>query len=79
MCNNHFKEWLFNFLTPVCTNLVLVSEIKVVFSKSCPVVKINQVKSNYQDKGQCLSSSDTSEAAVLQLSNEDILQINEGG
>ena len=44
-----------------------------------PVIKINLVDSNFQDKGQCLPSSDTSEVAVLQLSNEDILQINEGG
>ena len=54
-------------------------KIKVAFSKSCPVIKINLVESNSQDKGQCLPSSDTSEVAILQLSNEDILQINEGG
>ena len=60
-------------------NLAIVSEIKVAFSKLCPVIKINLVESKSRDKGQCLPSSDTSEVAVLQLSNEGILQIKKGG
>ena len=60
-------------------NLAIVSEIKVAFSKSCPVIKISLVESNSRDKGQCLPSSDTAEVAVLQLLNEGILQIKKSG
>ena len=65
--------------TPFCANLVIVSKIKVAFSKSCPVVKINWWTAILKYKRQCLPSSNTSEIVVLQLSNEDILQINKGG
>ena len=37
------------------------------------------MESSSRGKGQYLPSSDTSEVAVLQLSNEGFLQINKGG
>ena len=79
MCSKHFKDF-YSILTftPFCTNLVIVPRIKVAFSKSCPVIKINPVGGNFKGKGQCFSSLSTSGVAVLQLSNEDILQINKG-
>ena len=72
------KTGFFTF-TPFCAKLVIVSEIKVAFSKSCPVIKINLVQNNSQDKGQCLPSSDTSEVAVLQFSNEIFCRLTKVG
>ena len=78
-CRVTISKTGFLTFTPFYANLLIVSKIKVAFSKSCSVIKINLVESSSRGKGQYLRSSDTSEVAVLQLSNEGFLQINKGG